>query len=98
MASSQVRRENAALPFGPTRPIGCWTLAAPCTRSPKRRTFAQMNPPVTGFRREPSSVVTRPALVLTSKLQESGQSSGQAVWVTWSCLGRDVAMHTVYDS
>ena len=44
--------------------------------------LAQMKPAVTGFRRDPSSETTRPLEVATDRLQESGQSSGQALrWV-----------------
>src|SRR5687768_7577664 len=38
-----------------------------------------MNPPVMGFACEPSMLVTRPSCTLTSRLHESGQSSGQTV-------------------
>ena len=43
-----------------------------------------MYPLVIGLSVEPSIVVTRPSWTVTSRLHESGQSSGQTVWTTCS--------------
>ena len=85
MASSQLTRAKLAWPFGPVRIAGCCTRVGPYTRSAKRRTLAQMYPPVTGWRSEPSRLTTRPPLTFTARLHESGQSSGQAVSTVISC-------------
>src|SRR6185312_4171891 len=61
-------------------------------RSPKRRTFAQMKWLVAGLASPPSILRMRPFSTVTSSVQESGQSSGQAVrtveWPQVSDSGR----------
>src|SRR6185369_7095181 len=61
-------------------------------RSSKRRTFAQMNLLVAGLASPPSILRMRPFSTVTSSVQESGQSSGQAVrtveWPQVSDAGR----------
>ncbi len=44
--------------------------------SEKRRTFAQMNPSVSGLTLLPATLATRPSSTFTSRLHASGQSSG----------------------
>ena len=51
--------------------------SGPYMCSGKRRTLAQMKPAVSGLSCEPSTPTTRPPSTFTSRLQASGQSSGQ---------------------
>src|SRR4051794_38958269 len=51
-----------------------------------------MNPRVVGFASPPSILTTRPFSTVTSRVQESGQSSGQAVrTVEWPHVTSDSA-------
>src|SRR6187200_2224507 len=78
-ASSQSTRVNVPWPLAPLRTAGYNTRSSPYTRSPNRRTFAQMKLRVTGLSSPPSIFLMRPCSTVTSSVQESGQSSGQAV-------------------
>jgi hypothetical protein len=53
-----------------------------------------MNPPVTGFSVDPSMETIRPSWTTTSRLQESGQSSGHTVVTVCSLLYVDTAFMT----
>ena len=81
-AVSQVTCSNRPSPLRPFRIPGLRMRSGPYTRSSNLRTFAQMKPSVTGLRWEPSIVRTLPFCTETERLQESGQSSGQAVSTT----------------
>src|SRR5512139_2944111 len=78
-ASSHSTRLNAPLPLAPTRTAGCSRRSSPYTRSPKRRTLAQMYAFVTSLAVPPSMAVMRPPRSVTRSVQASGQSSGHAV-------------------
>ena len=83
IASSQLTGRNDPLPFGPTRTIGVRTRSGPYTRSAWCLTFLQMNPCVNAFAAMPTGAAStrsrRPSSTSTWRLQESGQSRGQAV-------------------
>src|SRR6185295_1706693 len=78
-ASSHEIRLNLPSPLRPFRIAGYRRRSGPYRRSPNFRTFAQMNPSVTGFLCDPSISITRPRWTVTVKLHASGQSSGHAV-------------------
>src|SRR4030095_14312632 len=70
---------NLPSPLRPFRIAGYRRRSGPYRRSLNFRTFAQMNPSVTGFLCDPSISTTRPRWTVTVRLHASGQASGQAV-------------------
>ena len=77
--SKSFGNDPGALAVPGLRIHGRSTRSGLCTRSAKRRTLPQIAPPVSGLRASPSTAVTVAPWTVTSKLQVSGQSSGQAV-------------------
>src|SRR5580765_1258343 len=78
-ASSHETSRKTPSPFPPTRIPGRRIRSGPYIRSGKRLTFEQMYPAVTGLARLPPTEITRPLSTPISRLQESGQSRGQAL-------------------